>query len=292
MTLLQAIIMGLIQGITEFLPVSSSGHLALFKALFHVNTDTGILFDVLLHLGTLIAIFVVYYKDICEMICEGIAIIIDFFVNIGIWFHNLFSAKKSAYRKIVNSAYRRFVMLVIVSTIPTGIIGFLGSDLIEQASQTIFVPGICLLVTAVLLFIADRVRTGEKDMSTTSYGNAAFVGVCQGVATLPGLSRSGTTITACLLSGMERSFAVKYSFIMSIPAVLGAVVLELKDFHIAATPSSDLMAYLVGMLVAAVVGYICIKTMLVIVRKKKFLFFSVYCFIIGTIAIVAGCMTL
>ena len=118
MTLLQAIIMGLIQGITEFLPVSSSGHLALFKALFHVNTDTGILFDVLLHLGTLIAIFVVYYKDIWEMICEGIAIIIDFFVNIGIWFHNLFSAKKSAYRKIVNSAYRRFVMLVIVSTIP------------------------------------------------------------------------------------------------------------------------------------------------------------------------------
>ena len=285
MSLLQSILMGLIQGLTEFLPVSSSGHLAIFKAFFHVNTDTGILFDVLLHLGTLIAIFVVYYKDIWEMIVEGLSIIRDFFCNAGIFVANLFSKNKKAYRKMVDNSYRKFVMLVIVSTIPTGIIGLLGSDLIEQASAIVLVPGICLIVTGILLLISDHVVTGSKTPKNVTYGNALFVGVCQGIATLPGLSRSGTTITACLLSGFNRQFAVKYSFIMSIPAVLGAALLELKDFDVASTSQSDLINYLVGMAVAAVVGYICIKTMLVIVRQKKFTIFSIYCFIMGIISI-------
>lgn len=285
MSLLESILMGLIQGLTEFLPVSSSGHLAIFKAFFHVNTDTGILFDVLLHLGTLIAIFVVYYRDIWEMIVEGLSIIRDFFCNMGIFFSNLFSKEKRRYRKIVDNSYRKFVMLVIVSTIPTGMIGVLGSDVIEQASAILLVPGICLIVTGILLLISDHVATGNKTPKTVTYGNAVFVGICQGIATLPGLSRSGTTITACLLSGFNRQFAVKYSFIMSIPAVMGAAVLELKDFDLASTGSGEMLNYLAGMAVAAVVGYICIKTMLVIVRQKKFTFFSIYCFIMGAISI-------
>lgn len=285
MSLLQSVLMGLIQGLTEFLPVSSSGHLAIFKAFFHVNTDTGILFDVLLHLGTLIAIFFVYYKDIWEMIVEGLSIVRDFFCNTGIFCYNLFAKEKKNYRKMVDNSYRKFVMLVIVSTIPTGIIGLLGSDVIEQASTILLVPGICLIVTGILLFISDHVVTGNKTPKNVSYGNAVFVGICQGIATLPGLSRSGTTITACLLSGFNRQFAVKYSFIMSIPAVLGAAVLELKDLDITSTANTDLVNYLVGMVVAAIVGYICIKTMLVIVRQKKFMFFSIYCFAMGIISI-------
>lgn len=292
MSLLQSILMGLIQGLTEFLPVSSSGHLALFKALFDVNADTGIMFDVLLHLGTLIAIFVVYYKDIWELICEGVAIIIDFFVNVGLFLGNLFSKEKKAYRKMVATPYRRFVMLIIVSTIPTGIMGVLGQDLIEAASATVLIPGICLIITSILLFVSDRVKTGEKTEENASYGNAVAIGVCQGFATLPGLSRSGTTITACLVSGFDRTFAVKYSFIMSIPAVLGAAVLELKDFNLSGTATSELVNYVVGMAVAAIVGYICIKTMLLVVRKKKFTIFSVYCMIVGVIAVIAGCMGL
>lgn len=260
--------------------------MAIFKAFFHVNTDTGILFDVLLHIGTLAAIFIVYYKDIWEMIREGFAIIGDFFCNIGIFISNLFSKKKKTYRPMVEGSYRKFVMLVIVSTIPTAIIGVIGSDLVEQASEILLVPGICLIVTGILLLISDRVEAGNKTPKNVTYGNALFVGVCQGIATLPGLSRSGTTITACLVSGFNRTFAVKYSFIMSIPAVLGAAVLELKDFDPAAVAGGEVMNYLAGMAVAAVVGYICIKTMLVIVRKKKFTFFSIYCFIMGAISIV------
>ena len=141
MSLLQAIIMGIIQGATEFLPVSSSGHLALFKILFHVNTDTGLMFDVMLHLGTLIAIFAVYYKDIIRMVVEAFKIIRDVFINIVRFFRNKFGKEENEYLKIVTNGYRKFVLLVIVSTIPTGIIGLVASDFVEMASEILLKIG-------------------------------------------------------------------------------------------------------------------------------------------------------
>ena len=285
MSLLQAILMGIIQGLTEFLPVSSSGHLAIFKILFGVDTDTGILYDVLLHVGTLAAICLVYYKDIWKMIVEGCCIIRDVAVNVVLFFKNKATSEKKPYRRIVNSSYRKFVMLVIVSTIPTGIIGVVGGDAVEMASEILIVPGICLIATAVLLFIADHTKEGDKLPKSVTYTNAFGIGIAQGIATLPGLSRSGTTITACLLSGFNRNFAVKYSFIMSIPAILGAMVLQLKDFSEIDVTGTEVSYYIIGVLIAAVVGYICIKTMLVIVRRKKFTGFAIYCLIVGAISI-------
>lgn len=284
MSLLEAILMGIIQGVTEFLPVSSSGHLALFKILFRVE-DVGLLFDVILHLGTLIAIFAVYYKDIWKMIVAGFSIIGDVCRNIGIFFKNITHKTKGGYHHVICNGYRKFAMLVIVSTIPTGVIGVLASDLIEQASKLLIVPGICLIMTAILLLLADHCKGGEKMPKQVTYSNAFIIGIAQGVATLPGLSRSGTTITACLLSGFNRKFAVKYSFIMSIPAVLGSLVFELSDLTAVSFTSTEIMYYLVGMVVAAVVGYICIKTMLYVVRQKKFTGFAVYCLIVGAISV-------
>jgi len=278
--------MGVIQGVAEFLPVSSSGHLAIMKHILHMETDTGLLFDVLLHFGTLIAIFIAFWKDIQELIVEGFKIIGDFFINIGLMIQNLRTTKKKAYRKIISTPYRRFVMLIIISTIPTGIIGFILADAIEIVSATLLVPGLCLILTGILLSIADRVKTGTKTEANANYKEAGLIGVAQGIATLPGLSRSGTTITACLLAGFDRSFAVKYSFIMSIPAVLGAVILQIKDFSMDMVGQADLFNYLIGTVVAAVVGYISIKTMLVIVRGKKFKYFAYYCFTIGIIAVI------
>lgn len=285
MSLLQAIFMGLIQGLTEFLPVSSSGHLALFKILFKVETDTGLLFDVLLHGGTLLAICAVYYKDIWKLIVEGCAILRDVCINVVIFFKNKTQHTGEPYLRIVNSSYRKFVMLIIVSTIPTGIIGIFAREVVDKASGILLVPGICLIATAILLFIADRTKDGEKLPKNVTYTNAFGIGIAQGIATLPGLSRSGTTITACLVSGFQRNFAVKYSFIMSIPAVLGALILELKDAVNASVSGTEVSYYLVGMLVAAVVGYVCIKTMLVIVRKRKFMGFAIYCLIVGAISV-------
>ena len=285
MSLLEAILMGVIQGVTEFLPVSSSGHLALFKLLFDVETDSGMLFDVLLHLGTLIAIFVAFYRDIFRMVREAFAILGDFFRDTGIFFGNVFLRRDEPYYRILNNSYRKFVMLVIVSTIPTGIIGYMAADVVEAASGILLVPGICLVLTAVLLFLSDRVADGYKKPKQVTYSNAFFIGICQGYATLPGLSRSGTTLTACLFSGFNRQFAVKYSFIMSIPAVLGAVVLKLTDLEGLKVTLADIGCYAAGVLCAAVVGYICIKTMLVVVRNKKFIIFAVYCLLVGLVSI-------
>jgi undecaprenyl-diphosphatase len=286
MDLIKSIVMGLVQGLAEFLPVSSSGHLAIMKHILHMETDTGLLFDVLLHLGTLVAIFIAFWNDIRELIVEGFKIIGEFFANTGRFFRNSFSKNKVAYKKVVSTPYRRFVMLIIVSSIPTGIIGVVFEDAITLVSETLIVPGLCLILTGLLLSIADRVKAGRKTEETASYREAGLIGVAQGIATLPGLSRSGTTITACLLAGFDRSFAVKYSFIMSIPAVLGAVVLQVKDFSMDTVTQNDLLNYLVGTVIAGVVGFISIKTMLVIVRGKKFKFFAYYCFAIGILAVV------
>lgn len=175
--------------------------------------------------------------------------------------------------------------MILVSTIPTGIIGYVAADLVEMASEILLIPGICLLITAIILFICDYLLDGEKRPKEASWANAFLIGICQGIATFPGISRSGTTITACVACGFDRKFAVKYSFILSIPAILGAMVLEVKDAGSMAVSSSQAGIYVVGMLVAAVVGYICIKTMFVIARNKKFKFFAFYCLSVGLLSI-------
>lgn len=288
MNLIEAIIMGLIQGLTEFLPVSSSGHLAIFKNIFHVSTDTGMLFDVMLHMATLVAICFVYWKDIKELFVNGCCMVGLWVTNAVIWISNLFRGKdnRKEYKRVLTTPYRRFVLMILISTVPTGILGILLEEVIGSASELLILPGICLILTAILLFIADRVKVGEKTEETASYKNSLIIGLAQGVATLPGLSRSGTTITACLLNGFSKEFAVKYSFIMSIPAILGAMVLQLKDFTLAEFAGGMIWNYLAGMLVAGVVGYICIKTMLVVVKKNKFTIFSIYCLIAGIVSIV------
>ena len=280
MELLKAIFLGFIQGVAEFLPISSSGHLAIFKNVLGFDTDTGLLFDILLHLGTLAAVFVVFWKDIWELIKEGFAIIGQFFKSLsGCLF------KKEKWQPVITTPYRRFVMMVIISTIPTGIMGILLAGAINAASATLIVPGILLLVNGIQLLISDRLPDGALTEADAPYSKAVIVGIAQGVATFPGISRSGTTITACLACGFKREFAVKYSFIMSIPAILGALVLELLDFSPEMLSGGDIVNYLVGTLVSAVVGYICIKTMLVIVRGKKFKYFAYYCFAMGAFAV-------
>lgn len=286
MTLLEAIIMGIVQGLTEFLPVSSSGHLSFMKYILKINTDTGLLFDVLSHLGTLIAIFIAFWKEIKQLIIESFAILGDLLWNGTQYFQNRLHLKPISYRKIITTADRKFVVCILISTIPTAILGMMLETLIESAVTSVLVPGMFLLLTGALLIIADNYTLGKKKEETTTYKDALFLGLSQGFATLPGLSRSGTTITAALSRGFEQSYAVRYSFIMSIPAVIGAVALEVKDaFHEPVT-ASLLCNYAVGMLVAAVIGFCCIKKMLVLIRGKKFTYFAIYCIAIGTIAIV------
>ncbi len=284
MTAAQSVLMGLVQGLTEFLPVSSSGHLALFKILFHVEMDNALLFDVLLHVGTLLAVLVVYWKDVFKLVVALVGIIADLLFNAKAFVLS-FKGAQAKYRRIVRNSYRKLLLMLIVSTIPTAIIGLMADDLVEAASEMLLIPGICLCITAALLFISDRLPERDKRPKEATMANAFIIGICQGVATLPGISRSGTTITACIGNGFERKFAVKYSFLLSIPAILGALVLELKDFEGFGAAGMQPGLCILGMVVAAVVGYICIKTMLVVVRKKKFTIFAIYCLAVGLFSI-------
>lgn len=285
MSLLQAILMGLLQGITEFLPVSSSGHLAIFKYIFHVNTETGLLFDTLLHLATLIAVCVVYWKTVRRLIVAALQLIAGVITNLRIWLFGRKSAEKAPYVNLMDDAYKKFVILILITTIPTGIIGLLLKPVIEKASQSLLVPGICLVITAIILLVSDTGRVGKKKIKRAKYSDAVLIGAAQGVATLPGISRSGTTIAACLLLGFDRAFAVQYSFLASIPAILGANLLELKDLDLVTVSSSMIGIYIAGMIVAGVVGYICIKAMILIVKSKKFSYFAYYCAIVGVLCI-------
>ncbi len=286
MSWFEALFLAVVQGLTEFLPVSSSGHLAIFKNIFGLQ-DIGLSYDILLHAGTLVAVFVCYWRDVLQLICAGCSIIADSVINLAAFIKNRSTGDKIPYRRVINSSYKKFVMLIIVSTIPTGIIGIVGSDLVEKAGTTLLIPGICLLITGIFLRISDNIEDGNKTPKNTSYGNSLFVGIAQGIATLPGISRSGTTIFAGLLCGFKREYAVKYSFIMSIPAILGAVVLDLKDIGSESVTGGELAMYITGAVIAGIVGYFCIKKMLIIVQDKKFKYFSYYCLAIGIISIIA-----
>lgn len=287
MSLLQSILMGILQGLTEFLPVSSSGHLALFKNIFNINTETGLLFDTMLHLGTLVAVCIVYWKDVKNLFTAAFQLLFDIIYNFRTWIGSRKNGGQVKYRRLINSAYKKFVVLILITTIPTGIMGVAFSSLIEKASQTLLVPGIFLVITAILLLISDTRPSGHKKVKKTTYGNAVAIGVAQGFATFPGLSRSGTTITACLMLGFDRAYAVKYSFLASLPAIVGANILELRHFDASTLANAHLAYYFIGMIIAGVVGYICIKLMIRIVRSNKFQYFAYYCAAVGIIAIIA-----
>lgn len=288
MSFFQAILLGIVQGLTEFLPVSSSGHLAICEQLFHIQMDSGMFFDVMLHLGTLIAIFVAFRKDIGRLIMEAIRMVRDIFLNAKLYFHNKKTGEAKRYTRIVHSNYRRFVVLVLVATIPTAILGYFMRSIVDMASATLLFPGLGLLVTGILLLVVDFVPAGDRIPRDVNFITALLIGVCQGFATFPGVSRSGTTITACLLGGFNRKFAVKFSFIMSIPAVLGAAILEWTKAGGETITAGLVGNCFAGAIAAGIVGYFSIKTMLVIVQRQKLRYFSYYCFLIGVVAIVGN----
>lgn len=272
MSFFHSILLGLIQGIAEFLPISSSGHLAIAEHLLGLK-DAGAVpefYDVLLHLGTLLAVFVAYWPEIRD-------IILEFFRGIrDIAHHSIPTPVPPA---------RRMILLIIVATLPLFVVLPI-KDKVESLSGSMVFIGLALLVTGVLLFASDRVRRGRKNEASATMLDALLVGVGQAIATMPGISRSGMTITAGCFVGYERRFAVRFSFLMSIPAILGANILSLKDAVDAGIDWSQLPVYLVGVITAAVVGYLCIRLLKMIADKGKFGFFAYYCWVVGALTLI------
>ena len=262
-------VLGLVQGIAEFLPISSSGHLTLFQHFFGLE-ETDVLLNILLHFATMLAVWVYYYRDIWEMITE-------FFR----WVGGLFSRKKHEGQVPEG---RRMVWLLIMGTLPLVAVLFF-KDAVERLCNRPEIVSIALIVTGAILFISDRLPKGKKTVRTASFRDALFVGIAQAIATVPGISRSGTTITAGLLRGFDRPLAVRYSFLLSLPAIVGATLLEILD--VLQQPElvdfSLMPAYLAGMLVAGVVGYFAIGLINKLVTKGRFGVFSYYCWGAGVI---------
>ena len=275
MTYFMSILMGIIQGVAEFLPISSSGHLALFQTFFGMENmeEKYMFFTVLLHFGTLISVCMVYWRDIVDMIRE-------FFLGIA-----ALAGRKDT--GVAPPPARRMVMLIIIATVPLFVMVFL-QDAVNQLFSNSIMVSCALLATGFIPFFSDRMARGHKTAKNATVADALIVGCGQALAVIPGLSRSGTTISVGMMRGFDRAFAVRFSFLMSLPAVLGANVLEIKDALASNFPIEELPMYLVGVAVSAVVGYFAIRLVKSLSDKGKFGKFAYYCWAVGLGSLVAG----
>ena len=276
MTYFMSAVLGFVQGVAEFLPISSSGHLTLFQHFFGME-EPDQLFNVLLHFATLLAVCVVYWQDIWEMIVE-------FFRFFG----GVFS--HSTYRGRPPEA-RRMVLLILVGTLPLFLVLPIQDQVEAFGSNPLFVCG-ALLVTGCILFLSDQMARGHKTARNATLLDVLLVGLAQGVATIPGLSRSGCTISASMVRGFDRKFAVRYSFLMSLPAVLGATLLKVLDVLKAESgfPAENIPKYLLGMVVAAVVGDFSLQLVKLLASRGRFGAFAFYCWGAGALFLLLNLM--
>ncbi|PLY05469.1 MAG: undecaprenyl-diphosphatase UppP [Desulfuromonas sp.] len=257
MNYLQATLLGLVQGLTEFLPVSSSGHLAITQHYLPGFEQPGLLFDILLHLATMGAVMIYFRRDIGLLLSSP-------------W-----------RRDAAGRDYRRLLVLIVVASIPTGLIGLTFKDFFEGLFENIPVVACMLLVTGTLLWFAERLTRAERPLSALNWRDALLTGIVQGLAVIPGISRSGSTIAVLLMRRVDGQSAARFSFLMSLPAIFGATLLSLRDLE--AVQAGQLGAYGVGMLVAFVSGLAAIHFLLALLRQKRLIFFALYCWVAGAL---------
>ena len=273
MSVLEAIIQVIIQGLTEFLPVSSSGHLSVFQHFFGINGEEAVLSTIVMHMGTLVAVFIAFRKKILALIKEFFSMIKDIFTG------------EFSYKEM--NGNRRMIVMIIVSILPLFVF-YIFKDFFAGLSSDndIMVEGFAFIYTSVLLYIADRHSNGTKTAGETTVKSALTIGAFQGIALVPGISRSGSTISGALLTGMKREDAVEYSFILGIPVILAGALVEFKDVGTAASESLGVL--IIGFVVSAVVGYLAIGLLKWLIKYNKFRVFSIYTFILGAAVITAG----
>lgn len=275
MSILNAVFLGFIQGVAEFLPISSSGHLAVLQNVFNMQTaeEGHMLFDVLLHLGTLIAIVIAYWKDIVYVVSDTVSLVR--------------SSNEAFPEERTEHPGARLLLMLFFGTLPLFVI-YPFHDSLEQLYYKTGFIGAAFLLNGCLLYVSDRIVPGRGNERTMRVRDALLIGCAQAVATIPGISRSGSTITAGIATGQSRSFAMKYSLLMSLPAVLGANLLSLIKALKAGVEWSNFPAYLIGMIVAAVVGYFSIILLQRLLKKGKFGNFAYYMWGVGVVTLIAS----
>lgn len=269
MDIIQAIILGAVQGLTEFLPVSSSAHLVLVPALMHVKSSVA--FDVILHFGSLVAVITFFWRDLVKIIKSFFSSLADVM-------------RRNFFVGIKEDQFKRLAWLIIVGSIPAGVLGFLFKAQFESLFENIPMIGFFLLITGLLLWGSERVKRGDKQIKDVSFKNALAIGFFQALAIAPGISRSGATISAGLFSGLNRELAAKYSFLLSIPAILGSTLVTAKDITGLVDTQTEII--IVGFIAAAIFGYLAIGLLLRIIKGSTLMIFAYYCWIIGSITLI------
>lgn len=273
MDIIHAIIIGLVQGLTEFLPISSSGHLVLMPQL--LGAESSLVFDTILHVGTLLAIFICFWEDIVKIIKAFFDSLADI-------------PKGGLVPEIRKNDYKKLAWLLIIGNIPAGIIGVLFKDYIEVAFSSVGIVGFFLLVTGGLLYFSEWIAAQVEErrgMDKLTLKDSLIIGVAQACAILPGLSRSGSTIATGLFLGLKRDLVAEYSFLLSIPAVAGAALLQVKDIS---SIDMSVGALIGGFLAAAISGYFAIKVVMTLIQNKSLKIFAYYCWVVGVIAIISA----
>ena len=272
MTTIEAIILGIIQGLTEFLPVSSSGHLVLFQQLFGLK-EAELFFDVCVHLGTLVAVIVVFHREIQNIIAALLRLV------------SSAGQKKTILQQTESDPELKMVLLIVIGSIPTAVLGLMFKSIADQLFSSSFLTGLMLMLTGLLLWLTRRANPNNKGAGIEGFSRtkAFTIGIVQGLAIIPGISRSGSTISIGLLLGIDREVAARYSFLLSIPAIVGAGALSLKDGLSQTDPAIRLS--LLGAAAAALVGYGALKVLLRMVKKGRLYVFAPYCWLVGILAI-------
>lgn len=272
MSLFQAIIQGIIQGLTEFLPVSSSGHLSIYQHFTGISGENSAFFSVALHVGTLLSVFIAFRKLIWDLITEFFAMVGDFFGG----------------RKTYNNPERNMIKMLFIALLPLVSVVFLKDFYAGfAADDDIVVEGVCLMLTGVLIALGEKYSTGRKNAKNMTTKDALAVGAMQAVAPMPGLSRSGSTVAVGRILGMDKAFAISFSFILGIPAVMGAAILDIPDI-ISGKLSVPIDLLVVGVLVSCVFGLLAIKLVKWLMTNDKYIVFSYYTLIFGAIITVCG----
>lgn len=284
MEVLKALLLGIVQGITEFLPISSSGHLSLFRHFFNVEADTAGLFSAMLHIGTLVAILLMFYKPVYELFEEFLLCIRDIFKG------------KFTFNLNKMSPTRRMLFMFVISCVPLLLLLIpTGKDTVLMDSVEVFssddsilAEGICFMITGFLLILGTTLNGNYRKMKNVSPVSALAIGVAQFFAAcFPGISRSGSTISAALACGVSKKNAVRYSFILSVPAVLASGLVEFKD-AMEADVIIPVFPLVVGVIASAVTGVFAIKILQIMIKKDLFKYFGYYCLALGFIVTIVS----
>lgn len=288
MSIIQAVLVGIVHGLTAFLPISSSGQIGLWANLWGIQASQALFFEILLHTATLIVVIAAYRKDVKIIVAETIFICLDILTNVRICLENKRTGAGKRYQKISGTNYRKTTLFILGETVPMASIGYLSRHLVKAAFGSLPAISIGLMVSAILLLVMDFIEPGEKEPRNMTFDFAMWMGICQGLAVFPGITRVGISLCVGKLYGMDKKASVKFTFLTAVPAELGGLVLGLSQAGQLSMTGERMAACFLGAAAAGGAGFFLVKRVARYLKEAKFRIFAGFSFVLGIVAIVCS----